>query len=438
MIAWLQRLVATYWKGAQSVATPDFKADPELQARVKTLRQANALQALRDQVSDLYLDPLQPMPPWTRHSIKVSATVIAVFFVWAAIAKLDEVTTGIGKVVPSSREQIVQAAEAGVISEFLVHEGDVVEVGQPLLRIDDVKLGATMQESQARIDALEAAAARLRAEGHGGAPQFPPELSRRNPGVVKSELDALTARRQSLDSTLSGLQQSLKLATDELAMTEPLAAKGLVSDIDVLRLRRTVAELRSRIGETTSKFRADASTELGRIEADLGTQNATLTGKADSFKRAVLRAPKRGVVKNMRVTTVGGVVQAGQDVLEIVPVGETLLIETRIRPADIAFLRPGLKAIVKITAYDSGIYGWLDGELIQISADTLRDDVRREETYYKAMVRTTNAELKTPNGRVLPIIPGMQASVDIKTGEKSVLAYLFKPVFRAREALRER
>jgi adhesin transport system membrane fusion protein len=249
---------------------------------------------------------------------------------------------------------------------------------------------------------------------------------------------ALAARRGALESTISGLQQSLQLATDELAMTEPLAAKGLVSDIDVLRLRRTIAELRSRIAEASSKFRAEASIELGRVEADLGTQNATLTGRADSYKRAVLRAPKRGVVKNMRITTVGGVVQSGQDVLEIVPLDDTLLIETRIRPADIAFLRPGLKAIVKITAYDSGIYGWLEGDLIQISADTLRDDIRREDTYYKVMVRTNSSALKTSNGHHFPIIPGMQASVDIKTGEKSVLAYLFKPVLRAREALRER
>lgn len=434
MTAWLQRLVAF----GRAAVLPNPRADAQLRAEILALRQANALQAVRDQVADLYLDPLRPMPPWTRYSIHASAAVLAAFILWAALATLDEVTTGIGKVVPTSREQIVQAAEAGVISEFLVREGDVVEPGQPLLRIDDVKLGATMQESQARIDSLQAAAARLRAEVHGGAPQFPAELSRRNPETVKSELETLAARRRSLDATLGGLQQSLKLASDELAMTEPLAAKGLVSDIDVLRMRRTVAELRSRIGETSSKFRADASTELARVEADLGTQTATLTGRADSFKRAVLRAPKRGVVKNIRVTTVGGVVQAGQDILEIVPVDDTLLIETRIRPADIAFLRPGLKAIVKLTAYDSGIYGWLDGELIHVSPDTLRDDVRREETYYKAMVRTSNSALKTPDGRSLPIIPGMQASVDIKTGEKSVLAYLFKPVLRAREALRER
>lgn len=437
MIASFQRLIAKCLKASLGTATTT-PPDAQLQAKIQGLRQTNALQAMHDQVADLYLDPLQPLPSWTRHSIRVGAAVLAAFFLWAALAKLDEVTTGLGKVVPSSREQIVQAAEAGVISEFLVHEGDVVEVGQALLKIDDVKLGATMQESQSRIDALEASAARLRAEVQGGVPQFPADLSKRNPNVIKSEMATLAARRGALESTLAGLQQSLKLAMDELAMTEPLAAKGLVSDIDVLRLRRTVAELRSRIAETSSKFRADASTELGRIEADLGTQSATLTGRADSYKRAILRAPKRGVVKNMRITTVGGVVQAGQDVLEIVPLDDTLLIETRIRPADIAFLRPGLKAIVKITAYDSGIYGWLEGDLVQISADTLRDDIRRDETYYKAMVRTSSSALKTSNGRLLPIIPGMQASVDIKTGEKSVLAYLFKPVLRAREALRER
>jgi adhesin transport system membrane fusion protein len=241
-----------------------------------------------------------------------------------------------------------------------------------------------------------------------------------------------------LDASVQAQQQALRLAQDELKITEPLAAKGLVSDIDVLRIRRSVAESKGRIDEAQSKYRADAAAELARVEAELGSQSATLVGRTDSLNRTVLRAPKRGVVKNIRVTTIGAVVQSGQDILEIVPMDDVLLVETRIRPSDIAFLRPGLPAVVKISAYDSGVYGWLEGQVQQISPDTLHDEVRKDETYYRAVISTRSSVLRTPNGQVLPIIPGMQAQVDIKTGQKSVLSYLFKPVLRAREALRER
>lgn len=427
-------------KPATDIATPSVGTglDPALIERIKTLRQANAQRAMRDQVEDVYLDALQPLPPWTRYSVRISAATLLTFLLWAGFATLDEVTTGIGKVVPSSREQVVQTSEAGVVAELLVKEGDVVEADQALLRIDDARLGSQQQESQARTDALTASAARLRAELHSGAPTFPQELMTRRPDLIKTELETLATCRRALDSNLASVRQSIKLTQDELAITEPLAAKGLVSDVEVLRLRRTLTETRGRLDELHNKFKADASAELARIEAELGAQNATLSGRNDALHRAVLRAPKRGVVKNIRVTTLGGYIQAGQDILEIVPMDDVLLVETRIRPSDIAFLRTGLPAVVKITAYDSGSYGWLDGELVQISPDTLRDDVRREETYYKALVKTHSTGLRTPNGKVLPIIPGMQASVDIKTGQKSVLAYLFKPILRAREALRER
>jgi adhesin transport system membrane fusion protein len=328
--------------------------------------------------------------------------------------------------------------EAGLLAELMVKEGDTVEASQPLLRIDDVKLGANVQESQSRVDAMLASAARLRAESRGGEPVFSTDLMKRNPELVKVELGTLQARRRSLDASVQAQQQALRLAQDELKITEPLAAKGLVSDIDVLRIRRSVAESKGRIDEAQSKYRADAAAELARVEAELGSQSATLVGRTDSLNRTVLRAPKRGVVKNIRVTTIGAVVQSGQDILEIVPMDDVLLVETRIRPSDIAFLRPGLPAVVKISAYDSGVYGWLEGQVQQISPDTLHDEVRKDETYYRAVISTRSSVLRTPNGQVLPIIPGMQAQVDIKTGQKSVLSYLFKPVLRAREALRER
>jgi len=412
--------------------------DEEWLKMVKKIREENAGLAIKDQIADIYLLQLQTPRYLIRYGIWATAFVLIVFILWAGLTSLDEVTTGSGKVVTTSREQMVQVSEAGIISELLVKEGELVDLGQALVRIDDVRLGANMQESQARMNGLQAAAIRLRAESIGASPIFSAELTKRNAQLIKSEQETFLARKRSLDTSIAILQQNLKVAQDEMKITEPLAARGLVSEIEVLRILRTVSESRGKIIELQTKFRSDAASELTRIEGELGSQGATLLGRKDAFQRTVLRSPKRGVVKNMRVNTLGAVVQSGQDIMEIVPIDDTLLIETRIRPIDIAFLHPGLPATVKITAYDSGIYGWLDAELIQISPDTLRDEVRRDETYYKVLVRTKQATLKTKDGKILPIIAGMQAFVDIKTGQKSVLNYLFKPIFRAREAFRER
>jgi adhesin transport system membrane fusion protein len=438
MTRWLQRLIKRFFASRPSAQDTGAAPDAELMQRIQQFRQENAVSALQDQMADIYHSQLAPPPPWARYSLRFTLVVLVTFVLWAALTTLDEVTSATGKVIPTSREQVIQSMEAGMLAELMVKEGQVVEEGQSLVRIDDVKLGSNMQESQVRVHSLQAAASRLRAESLGLPLQFPPELIKNNPQSVRSETETYNARRRALESSLSSLQQALKLSQDELKITEPLAAKGMVSDIDVIRIQRTIAETRGRVQELQTKSRAEASAELARVEAELGSQQATLTGRADAFRRTVLNAPKRGIVKNIRVTTIGAVVQSGQDILEIVPLDDNLLIETRIRPVDIAFLRPGLIATVKISAYDSGIYGWLEGELLQISPDTLRDEVKRDETYYRALVKTKASSLQTPTGALLPIIPGMQAVVDIKTGQKSVLSYLFKPVLRMREAFRER
>jgi membrane fusion protein, adhesin transport system len=313
-----------------------------------------------------------------------------------------------------------------------------VQEGQPLLRVDDVRQSVNVKEGQSKIDALEASAARLRAEARGQFPSFPLGLRTRSPSVIASEMNTYESRQRALQAGIASQNQAVKLSQDELRITEPLAAKGLVSDVDVLRIRRALAEAQGRIAEMQSRHRAEAATELVRVEAELNAQAAQFVGKQDSFKRTVLRAPKRGVVKNIRITTLGAVITSGQDILEIIPLDDTLLVETRIRPSDIAFLHPNMDAVVKITAYDSGTYGWLSGKVVLISPDTLRDEVRRDDMFYKVLVRTTLSNLKQPNGQLLPIIPGMMAQVEIRTGRKSVLSYLFKPLLRAQEALRER
>jgi adhesin transport system membrane fusion protein len=409
-----------------------------LMRKILRLRGENQAQADLDLVEDVYAATLRERQPSLRWGLYSTVLVLLVFVVWAAWAQLEEVTTGSGKVIPTSREQVIQSLESGVLAEIMVSEGDTVEADQPLLRIDDVRQEASVKEGQSKVDALLAAAARLRAESLGGALEFPVEVQRRAPALIRNERDTFEARRRSLDASLGAQQQALRLAQEELRITEPMAAGGFVSNLEVLRIKRILAEANGRISELNGKFRADAAAELARVESELAGQRAGLTSREDTFRRTVLRAPKRGVVKNIRINTLGGVIQPGQDLLEIIPMDDSLLIETRIRPSDIAFLRPGMEAIVKVTAYDSAVYGWLPAKLVQISPDTLRDEVRRDETYYRALVRTDAAALKTPDGKSLPIIPGMLAQVDIKTGQKSVLSYLFKPVLRAKEALRER
>jgi adhesin transport system membrane fusion protein len=299
-----------------------------------------------DVVSDIYQARLEPIAGWTRWALYLVLVVLAAFIAWAALADIEEVTSGSGRIVSSGHEQVVQSSEAGVLAEMMVAEGDTVEAGQALLRIDDVRLGANVKESQSRVDALVVAAIRLRAESQGTALNFPPEIARRNPVLIRSEMETHEAKRRALDGVVKSQEQALRLAQEEMQITEPMAAKGLVSDLDVLRIRRTMVDARGRMDEARSKYHADSAAELARVEAELGSQSATLVGREDSFKRTVLRAPKRGIVKNVKANTIGGVVQVGQDLLEIVPLDEALLVETRIRPADIAFLRPGLPAVV--------------------------------------------------------------------------------------------
>ena len=420
-------------------ANPSPAPDTQgLQKRIRALQAKNRQQAGVDLLEDLYASAVSQNPGRVRWLLYAILALFCAAIAWAAWAQLEEVTSAPGKVIPSGGEQVLQSLEPGVIADILVNEGQLVEQDQPLLRIDDVRQGAGVQEARGRVNALRAMAVRLHAEVRDVPVAFPEDLMRSAPEIVANEQRTYQARRAALQVGLSAQEQALKLAMEELRITEPLAAQGMVSDIEILRIRRTIAEARGRMAEMTGKFRAEAASEASKVESDLAAQTAGLTSREDSFKRTVLRAPKRGIVKNVSVNTVGGVVQSGQALLEIVPIDEKLLIEARVRPADIAFLRPGLTAVVKITAYDATQYGWLTGGVIQISPDTLQDEVRRDETYYRVLVKTDHAALSSPAGQRLPIIPGMVAQVDIKTGEKSVLSYLFKPVLKAREALRER
>jgi adhesin transport system membrane fusion protein len=387
--------------------------------------------------SDMQQALLVERPRFSGVMLALMAAIVVGGLVWAAFSRVEEITKAEARIIPSSREQLVQSLEGGILQDLMVREGDTVAQGQPLLRIDPTKAASSLQEGQSKSLALQAMAARLQAESRGTALAFPAEV-RGDAELLRNETRTYEARRRAVEESVATLRRNRELLAREIAMTAPMVEKGLVAEVELLRMRRQANELELQIAERYNRYRAEAANELTRVESDLGQITGLLTARRDQFDRTVVRAPVRGTIKNIRVNTVGGVIQPGQDIMEIVPLEDRLLVEAKVRPHDVAFLRPGLPAKVKLTAYDYTIYGALDGELELISPDTLREERRGvEETYYRVLVRTRNSSLRA-GGKELPIIPGMTASVEIRTGEKSVLDYLLKPAFRAREALRER
>jgi adhesin transport system membrane fusion protein len=373
-------------------------------------------------------------PGWT---LVLLLALLAAGLAWAGLSRVEEITQGEGRIVSSSREQIIQSLEGGILQEMRVREGDVVQAGQPLLRIDPTKADSSLKEGVSKRLALQAMAARLAAESRGTPLVFPAEVAL-DRSIVKNETQTFVARRRAVEESTGTLRRSRELLSREIAMIEPMVARGLVAEVELLRMRRQANDLELQIDERLNKYRTEAAGELTRVESELAQVTGVLTARQDLVDRTVIRAPLRGTVKNVRVTTIGGVIQPGQDIMEIVPLEDQLLVEARIPPSEVAFLRPGLAAKVKLTAYDYTSYGGLDGRVEFISADTLRDERKPgEENYYRVLVRTDKSVL-VAGGKSLPIIPGMTATVEIRTGEKTVLDYLLKPVLRSREALRER
>lgn len=392
-----------------------------------------------------YVDDLQAalIAQKTTASMVVLMLIAAVFtgiIVWAYFARVEEITRGEGRVIPSSREQVIQSLEGGILEQMNVKEGDVVEAGQVLLKIDPTRAGASYREAQSKALALKGQLARLRSEAYGQPLVFPPDVIA-VPSIVSAETEAYNARKQALEEGIAGLQKSLSLANGELAVSERLAKQGLISDVEILRMKRQANDFNLQISERRNKYRSDANAELTRVESELAQSVENAAGREDVMKRTTLTAPLKGIVKNVRVNTIGGVIQQGQDIMEIVPLEDKLLVEAKILPADVAFLRPGLDATVKISAYDFAIYGGLHGKVELISPDTIKDDDRarqgKPDTYYRVLIRTDQAEL-TRGDKHFPIIPGMTATAEIRTGEKTILDYILKPALKAREAFRER
>ncbi len=393
-----------------------------------------------EHIRDLHAAMLNQTTPKVNLALYLMAATLVVALIWAFFANVEEITQGEGKVTATSGEQIIQSLEGGIVDELNVREGDIVEKGQQLLRLDAVKADAIYSEGYNKYVALMGTVARLKSESYGVPLAFPEEVSK-YPLIVKNETQTYQAKRRALEESVSGLARSLHLSEDEIAKTEPLVARGLISDLELTKMKRQANDIQIQMTERRNKYRADANIELLKTESELAQARENVAGREDVLNRTIIRAPVRGTVKNIRVKTIGGVVQPAVDIMEIVPLDDQLLIEAKIKPKDVAFLRPGLEATVKITAYDYSIYGGLKGRLEHISADTLTEEKRNaipgEDTYYKVLVRTDSATLKRGN-KTFPIIPGMTATVEIRTGEKTVLEFLMKPVFKAREAFRER
>lgn len=426
--------------------------------------------------TDADLAMIRQEPLRARVLLRLIGIALLIFLVWAAFAQLDEVTRGEGKVIPSRQLQVLQSIDGGLVSDILVKEGEVVQPNQLLIKIDETRFVSSVKENQAQYWGLVAKAARLKALADGK-PFVPPvEAIKVDPAVVAREKQFYEAKKDELATTLSIARQQLSqrqqelneaqakraqasqgfdLTSRELAVTKPLINSGAVSEVELLRLERDVSRYRGerdmagaqisriqaaineaqrKIEEVDLSFRNEAANELSEVSAKLNSLAEGRVALSDRVTQSSIRSPVKGTVKRLLVNTVGGVVQPGKDMIEIVPLEDALLLEAKVQPRDIAFLRPGQPAMVKFTAYDFSIYGGLDGVLEHIGADTVMDD--RGNAFYIVRVRTNKPGFGDAN---LPIIPGMVAEVDILTGKKSVLAYLLKPVLRAKSvALSER
>lgn len=385
----------------------------------------------------LKMKELAPSLPKISLFIWIVCIGLLVLLLWAWFFKLEEVSTGTGKVIPSSKEQLIQSLEGGILTKLNVHEGEIVEQGEVLAQLDPTRLESNVGESASVLLAARATAARLRAEVNGTALSFPAEVLK-DPALVNEETALYQSRRSNLEESLAGLKHALTLVEQELSMTEPLVAKGAASDVEVLRLKRQATDIRNQMSDVRNQYLVKSREELAKANTDIETQSQIVKGRTDTLSRTVFKSPVRGIVKEIDVMTLGGVVSPNGKLMTIVPLDEQLLVEARISPRDIAFIRPDQEALVKFTAYDYAIYGGLKGKVTVISPDTLRDEVKQDQYYYRVYIRTDSDKLVNKTGKQFSITPGMVATVDIRTGEKSVLDYLIKPFNKAKEALRER
>lgn len=365
--------------------------------------------------------------------------ILVIFMIWASVSNIDQVSRAQGQVIASSRTQVIQSSDGGVIEEMLVKEGDMVKKGQLLVKLDKTKVEASFLETRSRTAALEASLARLNAEMYNREPKFSKNLTN-YPQFIQNQLMLLKKRKTAINEDLAALERMLILAKKELNISAPLLKTGDVSLTDVIKLQRQVADLESQITNKRNKYLQDIQAELSKTEEELSTAKQMLTQKQDQLDHSELSAPMAGIVKNVRITTLGGVIRPSEEVMQIVPLEDNLIIEAKVPPRDVAFLKLGLTTSIKIDAYDYTVYGSLKGKLTYISPDTLSEDLKQGElAYYRIQVKTDGKRFSGKPNEDLEIQPGMTATVEIKTGHNTILKYLIKPMIKTMsESLGER
>jgi adhesin transport system membrane fusion protein len=375
-------------------------------------------------------------------AIYLMLAALAAAIAWASLARVDMITRGEARVIPEGREQVIASLEGGILRELLVREGDAVKAGQPLALLDPTRVEAVQAEGQARRLSLRAAIVRATAESTGQPLRFGPELkdAKDARGPVAAETASFQARQRALQEAVAISQRSLALLEKELGVAEGMSAKGLMSEVEVMRVRRQVNDLNLQVQERLNRHRQDASVELARLQTELSQLEENQVVRDDAVKRTTLVSPVNGLVKQIRSNTLGGVIAGGAPLMEIVPVGDKVLVEMRVKPADIGFLRVGQGAEIKLSAYEFTVYGSLSGKVVTISPDALGDPERAQSpdgTWYRALVEADRSSLQA-GGKPLVAIPGMTGTAEVNVGERTVLSYLLRPMLKAREAFQER
>jgi adhesin transport system membrane fusion protein len=352
-----------------------------------------------------------------------------VFVIWASVFRIDQVASASGEVIASSRVQIIQSVDGGVLSELNVREGDKVEPGQLLARLDQTRIGAAVKEIEARLSSLKARAARLRAEVTGSSDLLFPQVVLAYPELVELERALFEQRRTGLGEELRTLKVAMELAREEVVLIKKLASSGDVNRSEVIRVERALNDAEAQMINRKNKFLEEARVEMTKVEDEIAQNEQILAQRAQQYDDSVFHALVPGIVKNIRVTTVGGVLRAGEELMQIIPSDDDLIIEAKILPTDIAQVSKGLGANIRFDPFDYTIHGSVEGEVIYVSADTLKEESSRgEEIYYRVHVTSNSNPVTTTTGKQLDILPGMTAQVDIRTGDRTLMNYLLKPL----------
>ncbi len=376
--------------------------------------------------------------------VLASAVAVGGFLLWASWAEIDQITRAPGQVIASSRNQLIQAPDGGVLKELFVKEGAVVKRGQRLATFEKVRAEASYNDAAGKVAGLKATVARLHAEALGGAPDFPPDVNR-FPKLKANQLALFAKRQEAIKDEIASLEKSLDLAKQELQMNLPLLKSGDVSRSEVLKLERQVTEIQAQISNRRNKYFQETQTDLAKAQEELESSLQTLAQRSESLGYTEIHSPMDGVVRNVRLTTRGAVAKAADELMQIVPVDDDLLFEAKVKTSDIAFIKPGLPSNIKLDAYDYTIYGSLNGEVTYISADTLNEENRAgDQPYYRVHIKTRGRDLPGAKAGMrrnerIEITPGMTATIEIKTGTNTVLRYLVKPIVRTlSQSLNER